>query len=226
MDFKHRDQSVFTHKRPRPSSTFRRFPKRRKFSKKLPSAEALMALKMVRSMNKAREVKVFQDPPATSTVVAAGVIFPIGRLAQGDSQAQRDGNSVSIFKLSFRFLLIINASDANGSTWRVIFVRDKIQVQGGTPAILDILSSNNVVSMYKADNRKRFDILYDVTGVITQTDPVSLGAFVRKMQVKATYFGSVASDVLTNGFYVMVISSEPTNFPTFTTSAEILYNDS
>ncbi len=221
-DHKHgSNQSWKTGKRKR---KFKRsnFPK----SKRAKTANAAhKALSLVRKLNRAREVKYYDILHNQTTFAAAGFVYHMSSIAQGDSFSTRDGNSCQIFNLDLRWSVFREVTDT-ASAYRIILFRDTQQVAGVTPTVLSVLREANPRSQWAgANNRTRFQIYYDYMGHITTTNNMVNGHFNSRMQTKAEWYGAAAGDSAKNQIYMLVITDEIANFPIMNWTFRLLFND-
>lgn len=225
-DMKH-SGTAFNTKRSRKRNRVRQpfsspFKKRR--IGKAPSATASKALGLVRSLLRNREVKRHALGFTNNSVGTGGTIYGLSDVSQGDTALLRDGNSMSVFKLDVRWAMIKHASDS-ASFVRIIIFHDRRQRAGIAPVVLDVLAEANPLAQFKFDNRTRWNIYLDVTGEVHTNAPSVFGHYSRTINVKVDFTGAASTNILHNGFYVLVITDEATNLPLFQRTSEIRFND-
>lgn len=134
--------------------------------------------------------------------------------AQGDGQSSRDGDSIWLknYLLRLRVLRPAQAS-AVSATYRVMVVQWLEDNATATPTLADILQDATtdelcLISPYKVDEKKKFRVIFDVTGTVKDdSGPVRhyskfLKPAKRKMQFNAAAVTGVGN------FYLIGISSE------------------
>lgn len=227
MDTKH--QSNVSKKRKfQPTSFTRSFDRSRKKRARQvlkTSSTAFKALNLVRKLQRAREVKVHDILFNVQDMKLAGTVIPLSDVAQGDTGLLRDGRSLSAFWLSVRWHVFRVTPDAD-SSFRVIIMRDTRQIDNTAPTVAMILREPHPASQLDLLYRTRFHILYDFTSYVDNSSfKIRVGAYESKIKVKVDYSGPAAGNVTKNGLYMLIISSEDTDFPQFQFTSRLLYND-
>lgn len=97
-------------------------------------------------------------------------------MAQGDTDATRNGNSILAKSLNIKILLNAAAASTAGAECRFIIVRDKVSA-GALPAVADLFDGgNSTVARYNPDNAgSRFEFLADKTMAIGCTGTNTAG---------------------------------------------------
>lgn len=156
-------------------------------------------------------------------------IFHITALAQGDNVNGRTGNSVLLKSLSMNGFAYVNASTTTNTRYMLALVKDTQQVSDTTPAIGDIFENPlSPHTFLKTGNLGRFKVLWRRQYTL---DSNSAGNNARqhkqffKLNFHCRYNGTSASDQQRNGVYLVMITSEPSNYPSITLSTRINYHD-
>lgn len=155
-------------------------------------------------------------------------IFSLCQIAQNDTDSGRTGNSILLRNIYIRGLLEINTSVTANTRVMLALVKDTQQVADTTPAVLDVFNTQSPESMLKLGTSGRFKVLYRKTYVLS---PASGGRnaieFTKywKVYQHIRYNGSANTDVQKNGYYLVVISSEVTNFPSVSLISRLGYHD-
>lgn len=152
---------------------------------------------------------------APVTFNAAGSIWPMNSFATGDSEFNRQGDSIKATYLTIHGLVRINPALTNG-TVRMLLVRDKSN-QNVLPAIGDVLqssflsTSNAPNAMRETDNISRFDVLYDRKTSYTQAQK-DQWSFTIKKKVNSTIFfdGPNSSDWQKNSLFFIILDDNTT----------------
>lgn len=168
----------------------------------------------------------------TGTITATpdsstGSLQCINLIAQGDTESDRQGDSVMLKQVHCNMRLTINSAASN-TVVRVILFLYK-QPQGATPTITFVLNAGNHLAPYNHDNAGLYTVLYDkqFSLSISGTQEVC-PQFTRKFyQLHETFDGTGANvaDIQTNGLWMAVISDESTNVPNFACRYQVLFID-
>lgn len=159
---------------------------------------------------------------------ASNAIYHITGMSQNDTDSGRTGNSILLRNIYIRGLIEINPAVTGDSRVLVALVKDKQQISDTTPGVTDIFKSTSPESMLNLNTSGRFKVLWRKTYVVA---PVSGGR--NAVEVKrywkiydhVRYNGSGTSDIQKNGYYLVIITSEPANFPTVNFNTRIGYHD-
>lgn len=182
---------------------------------------AVSALRRIKRLEHNFEVKYFNSS-YTTPLVAAGDVFPLTNIAQGDTALTRDGNDITLRSVrvigSVSLSSDVPQSVAGSQTYRMIIFQDKQQVADTDPAVTDVLLTAGVYSPYNYPAvKERFKILHDKLytlnpqGAIAQFD-----AGIRQHQrnhnlwvfptVKKMMFnGASATDYQKGGLFMLLI---------------------
>lgn len=160
-----------------------------------------------------------------ASVSDSGSITHLTPITQGDSTANRQGNSVLGKYLTCRGILTKHAS-ATATQVRCMLFRDNQQVGDTSPGISDILQSTPYInSMLSSTTVGRFTKLYDKLVFLSSNKPS--GQFVINLAVKShvRFNGSASSDIQKNGLYLVLVSNEATNTPSVDAQARFGFYD-
>lgn len=155
-------------------------------------------------------------------------MFSLCQMAQNDTDSGRTGNSILLRNIYIRGLIEINPSVSANSRVLICLVKDTQQIADTTPSVTDVFKTVSPESMLAMGSAGRFKILFRKTYVLS---PASGGRnaieFSKywKMQQHIRYNSSANTDVQKNGYYLVVISSEVTNFPSVSLNSRIGYHD-
>lgn len=150
------------------------------------------------------------------TPTASGSILNLCQIAQGDDEDNRTGNRVLLHSIYFKAVATIHAS-ATDTYVRVIFFVDK-QNDGSAPTVADVLELASVLGFLNPDNTERFGIIKDDVYHLSQ-DQGKSGTYMKQYidcNFHVDFDGTAEGDTNTNCVYMLVISTEATNTPTFT----------
>lgn len=210
---------------------FKRYPKRKTYSKKQTSSAAVKiakgALAAVKKMRP--ETKHFRYNVANGTGISStgGLIRFTAGLGQGVTEQTRIGQVIRITSVQLKMLL---AAGSGGSFVRMIMFVDK-EMDGVLPVVTDLLNTADIRSPYNTDNLGRFRIIEDktvsvVSGATTQLRPVNrywrLGS---KCQFAKVGDGSTA-DSLAGQPFLLLITDVTTDSPNYGLVAQVNFQDS
>lgn len=156
-------------------------------------------------------------------------IVHLTSLAQGDTFYQRTGNSILLKSLTMNGYAYINPSTTTNTRFMLALVVDKQQVSDTIPAIDDIFdATNSPHTLLKTNTLGRFKVLwrkqYTLSSNSTGDNALQLKRFT-KFNFHVRYNGAASSDIQRNGVYLVIITSEPSNYPTIEFNTRINYHD-
>lgn len=155
-------------------------------------------------------------------------IFSLCEMAQNDTDSGRTGNSILLRNIYIRGLLEINPAVTANSRVLICVVKDTQQVNDTTPVVLDVFKTNSPESMLAMNSAGRFKILYRKTYVLSPASGGRNAIEFNKyfsMRQHVRYNGPANTDIQKNGYYLLVITSEVTNFPSVSLTSRIGYHD-
>lgn len=161
----------------------------------------------------------------STTTPNTGTMTLLNGLAQGDTDTGRTGNSVLMRNVLIRAVFTQNPT-AISTQYRVMVVLDTQQISDTTPAVTDILESANPLSTLKTGNAGRFKILK--SWMFTTDDDkgqTRIINYYKDMRMHTRYNGTADTDIQKNGLYLLTISNQATNVPTFDFYWKVGYHD-
>ncbi len=128
-------------------------------------AAGVKALREVRRLQRAIEVKYLRDVGVTAQIPIAGAAIVDGfgpYMAQGDGASTREGNEITVKSIAMKFNVKLTALEADGTTVRLMIVYDR-DPEGADAVVTDMLFADNLLSSYKnvGSNKGRFQFLAD-----------------------------------------------------------------
>lgn len=176
------------------------------------------------------EKKFFDVTAFSGTAIDnAGAIVSLTSIpsqeAAVDQGESRDGDQVRLKSLLLRMSALVNAS-ATATNLRIMVLCDKMSL-ATPPVMTDILESASVTSPMNLANRMRFRMLYDkVFNLVPTTDKASFFSkpFFR-LSSKLVWASDTTDEAQANNYYIVAISSEPTNTPTLTVESRVRFVD-
>lgn len=195
-------------------------------SSKSASFTARRAMSMVRNLQKKQEVKTFYSPHSIFAVPTIGTVTQLNDVNIGGLANNRDGNSISIFRIQVKYLMFSDPTVLDIS-FRIILFIDTKQVLGVKPLPPDILQSVNVTSFPILRDRTRFQYLADHAFTLNSA---SKGATNGMMDVSkkiiSTFDGTDGQSINNNGVYLLILHTEQSAaLPTMTLDCLVSFND-
>lgn len=168
------------------------------------------------------------DINSSATAVAGGNVLLLNATTQGDGQTNREGSSFRMKSVDVRFLINYNGAAGFNAT-RVMLVLDR-QTNGIAPAVTDILATNTIDSPRNLDYRKRFKILSDKVYLVgANSQPQRYSQVYKKLDVHTQCFASsnlgTVADISTHGLFLVFLSDQAVNGPTFNYYTRIRFVD-
>lgn len=180
---------------------------------------------LVKKLLRGREVKIHDILVQNTAFTAAGVMIGLNSISGGGANDERDGTKVNFFNIDIRWQCVLHSSDVV-TQCRVIVFRDSMQVASTVPLPAQLMSTTSPLSQVNVLNRNRFVVFYDRTMVVgTGMGRVKTGRFNKRVAFETHWSGATAGSHLKNGLYMLIITDESTNFPTFNWSSRLMYND-
>ncbi len=170
----------------------------------------------------------YLDTVASTAVSTTAYLNLLNPLAEGDTASTRTGDMVKFDLLQFNLTVTINAS-ATASVGRCCIVRDE-QPNGGAFGIGSYFSSvNNPLSLTNFQQETRFYTYLDEVICVDSQGPQVL-SFRKTINLGFhTNYGlgnaGTIADISKNSLYVLFLSNEATNTPTFSYTVRLLYLD-
>ncbi len=198
--------------------------KRRRFS----SRHLSLARKALRKVNKlAKQLKpewksIDSIQPAT-TLNNVGLITNISDMIQGDDNDERVGIKVKCVRLNG----IIEADKGSGTlnTIRTIIFVDKRQNIDTKPTLAEVLNTVSVYSGLNADRVKRFKILLDRVVRLRTNRITQLWRFSKNIDVDVGFNGPLGTDLESNHIYILSLSDQSANLPSFQYDIRLYFTD-
>lgn len=185
----------------RKRNTRRRFRRRYRGAKSV----ARRALKEVRQIKKAVEFKYHTTGNTVFQPLAAGAIYPLSLIAEGDTVTSRDGRQIILKSINLK---VFN-TNATAEYLRFILFFDT-QIAGTYPAVTDVLTTADYRSFKAFNGRKRYAIVWDKFYSTEKFNDLTGGMaqFYKKFNRKITYLSAAADEAgQGNGnLFLLVIS--------------------
>lgn len=170
------------------------------------------------------EMKFFDYAPGALTATSSGTVALLNGMVQGTDANTRVGNSIMDKYINCK-LIVSRNSAATLTYFRYIVFVDKNN-QGTAPAVLDVLSLATVSSQKNLDNTDRFWVLADRTIALDNTGrSTAQQKIFRRLNFHSKYYGPNATNVDTNALYLLVITDQTVNTPSYDFSSRLAYHD-
>jgi len=152
------------------------------------------------------------------------------QLIVGDLSGQRTGNSILARSLYLQGYININPSVTVSTRLSLALVQDTQQIADTVPTTGDIFDGTAPESRIRVgasnNNAGRFKILWRRNYVLIpgQRPTVTFDKY-WKLYSHIKYNGASAADIQKNGYYLVLLTSEGTNFPSISLSTRLGYHD-
>lgn len=193
-----------------------------------PMQVAQSALRATRYLKGLVNSEMYHVDTSLNLGSAQSKIFSLCDIAQNDTDSGRTGNSILLRSIYIRGLIEINPAVTANSRVLICVVQDTQQVGDSTPVILDVFKTNSPESMLAMNSAGRFKVLYRKTYVLSPSSGGRNAVEFNKyfsMRQHVRYNGPANTDIQKNGYYLLVLTSEVTNFPTVSLTSRIGYHD-
>jgi len=156
-------------------------------------------------------------------------IFSLCQIAQGDAINGRTGNSILVKSLAFNGYAYVDPTITNNTRFTLALVRDKQQISDTTPALTDIFTSGtdphtllntNTTGRFKIMWRKQYTLMPPAGG----RDSITFKHY-DKLNFHVRFNGTANTDIQKNGLYLVMISSEPSKYPSISINTRLSYHD-
>ncbi len=185
------------------------------------------ALKMVRRMKSAVEVKHFDFSVSDPDVNYNGEFRTINEVPLGDTGETRDGDSLFMTSYEIRGRWEIGVT-GDKNTMRIIVLLDKGGLLVTTPGDLMEVSATQfgVVSAYAQDNRHNWTLLADRTYSMYDNKPVVPFHFKGKLNKKVQYSDGSTTAFTKNALRIYYISNAAgATGPTINFYSRVFFSD-
>lgn len=212
--------------------------RRRRFDRKYPySGAALNSLGKMTGMQKQINVikslinveKKVLDTNADPTPSNTASIVTLSNVAQGDDYNQRNGRKIKADSIYLNGQVRIENTAAKETVLRVIIFIDS-ESDGETPTAAELLQDGTDLQspLNYAYAGTRFKVLMDRYLLVSSNGPQNKAIkFYRKLGHHVSYLGTGATsgNMGTGNIYMLLMSNEPTNTPTFSYWARFRFID-
>lgn len=222
----------FRRRRPyRPRRPIRRRPRlpwyQKKYSVGQIASSAWRGVKYLKTLVNSEVKKLDQTGTGTLTETTAGVLH-LTAIAQGDTDASRDGNSVLLKYGTIRGTLVHNSAGDAQQFCRLLVFQDKQQVSDTAPTLSPLLEGTYpYIAPLNNENLGRFTVLYDRMFTLdAEHQALTFKINLNLVGKHVRFNGANTTDVQKNGLYFGFIGSQATsNYPTITYYTRIGYHD-
>lgn len=197
----------------------------RKYSTLQLAQKSWQAIKYLKGL--VNSERMYSD--TTHQIQAQNQVQRIVNVAQGDGPSQRTGNSILLRSIYIRGQIEINSAVSSNTRFTLAIVRDMQQISDTSPSASDIFEDpTDSESMIKRDTAGRFKVIYRKTSFLA---PVASGKNVQMIKIykgmreHLRYNGTGVGDVQKGFYYLVLLTSETTNFPNLQVVSRVSYHD-
>lgn len=144
----------------------------------------------------------------SQTISNNGGVYYSSNIVQGTTSNTRVGNVIRIQGIYIKGKFNIGTAITTSTVVRFMLVRDKMNA-GSTPAVTDILSSDNTIAPLNLTKNGRFRVLFDECFAVeaSNNSSATIEKYIDK-QFNIEYVGTagVAADAQKNSLWVLAIS--------------------
>nr|UOF79877.1 capsid protein [Cressdnaviricota sp.]UOF81548.1 capsid protein [Cressdnaviricota sp.] len=174
------------------------------------------------------ETKFIDTAFSADTYNNGGEVTYLSGNAQGTTQSTRLGNSILFKDLFLRATISGNSAATNTMSRIMIFI--DTSNDGVIPDINEVLASSTIWSPLNLNFRSRFVILYDKviynrTGTQNQNRNIKVYKKLRGIHAKFQGTDATQGSAGKNSIYMLKLSDQPTNVPSFDGTIRIKYYD-
>lgn len=206
--------------------------RRRKNGNGKKKTNGTLALKLVRNIMRATEIKYIRNQATTTNLVDwNGGIAGLNEIIRGTGDLNaRVGDKIQPVKILFNMSIFQNSLAIFSTHCRIVLFWDK---QNKITAVNDLMSSTTMgtniapLSLVRYDKRFQVNILMDKLIRLDSQSPQS--ANIRKkitLKNKFTQFDGNSLTITTGVIKMILISDEQTNAPNMLYDIRVLFNDS
>ncbi len=215
-------------------------PYKKNYKKKRPSyykygMNALnMASKSLYVANKLKrlinvEFKFHDVQHTTEVITDVPVIIQLTNISEGTTDQTRVGASIKATKLFIRLWFQLGASAVSNVRIMLILDRQTNQaIYSASDLLVDVTTSDNVISPLNLDNKHRFRVLFDRRYKMSNSGSQVINAQISKvLNTKFRYdanAGTIA-DLTSNSLSLLIVSNNTTNGPDCTLFSRLRYID-
>lgn len=157
-------------------------------------------------------------------VPATGIVHDLSVIAAGTTNNTRDGSGIKVMSLNLRGHIQIHASSV-ASSFRIILFRGKNENEIA-PTVSTVLQAADVNSFKNEDNKFQTKILIDQTiQVGSQTSSRRKHVRFNEKLFGHINYSAATTDIESGGVYLLLISTEASNTPTFAYTSRLTYVD-
>lgn len=197
----------------------RRYVKRRLYKKPMRYRVADMAYKAFKGVKYIKglvnaEMHHYDNTVSGLPISSTGSVALLNPISIGDNNSERNGNSI-LSKYLFGRLEFAKNPSSTQTFIRIIIFNDKQQIGDTPPAVTDVLSSASTLSPLNSFQSGRFKILKDMKISLDVNKTISSYKISVRLPFHSKYNGTTGLDIQKNGLYILMISNEPTNTPSY-----------
>lgn len=161
-----------------------------------------------------------------SSITSTGFVGPLDAIVQGPGQSQRIGDSVRASSSFYRYSVSQNVTTPTQAYFRIIHF---IWKSNDVPLVSSVLQTASYLSPLNRDNGRIIRVITDKLYTLgTGESQLQVEKHSKKMWYTNKYDADTLTSTSINGYYVLVISDQPTvaTGPTWTYYHRLTYTDS
>lgn len=208
----------------------RRFKKKAWYNKSYSAKSlAIKAIKNIRYIKGLVNSEMLHKDVSFTPAAQFGITSLVG-IDQGDTDSGRTGNSILLRSLYLRGSIQINPSVTGNTRIMLALVKDSQQISDTTPNVSNIFTSitDPDGALLNLNNAGRFKILWRQSYILTPSNgsrpAVEINKYF-KLYSHVRFNGTTATDIQKNAYYLVMINSENTNYPSISITSRIGYHD-
>lgn len=182
-------------------------------------------VRLRRLVNVEKKKADFENSGTISTT--AGNPLNPTNIGQGDTDQTRDGNSILVNGLLLKSTFTKNAS-ATASRVRILIVLDKQQTPDTAPSYTDIIDptfTDQILAPLNNETVGRYTVLMNRVITLDSNKPKRTMQKYFRLNHHVRYNGTASSDVQKGGLWVLIVSDEATNAPSYTVQSRTYFYD-
>jgi len=173
------------------------------------------------------DLKTIQTGLATFSIIS-GNVQHCTPCQVGPSYNERIANKITVQRLEFNYIVragpaLIGSSQA---AVRVVLVKDTRQVDSVFPLATDVFSIALPNAQYNYFNLGRFKVLYDTIHVVDVYNPTVAAQRILSHNFPVKYSSNALGSITMNGVYLLLLTDNTANAPTFDYSLRLYFTDS
>ncbi len=194
------------------SSPRGRTMKRRRVTTRGAYSLARRAIKISKKAAMGTSPILHHDFHMSPTLTTTGSISTLSDIGQGITEHLRIGEETRLLSVRLR-IAYVNAPEDLATFTRLILFRDTVTANPDVNGVINgVLETNEITSMVRQDNKRRFVILFDKVLNVNKhnTTQIYRTFYLNLRNVKATYDGPANTDTKRGHLYLLFLCNRNT----------------